>query len=233
MLPNARVGNAADPRVKRTRKLIVQAFEELVVEKGFQSLTVQDIADRATVNRATFYAHFEDKYTLLDSYVREGFHQRLSGTVPASAALSAANLRQLAGVVFDYVGTLQGAQHCRSSDRQALEPLVMMVVQEELAGFLLAWLQYRPLPRPGEGQPRTRETLATVMSWAIFGAALQWARGERGQPAAEVAGQAVDALIGGLSSVIAPPIISEPRRGREAITLAGGRSPIGDPVNRN
>jgi AcrR family transcriptional regulator len=45
MLPNARSGNAADPRVKRTRRLIELAFEELLGEKGFQALTVRDIAD--------------------------------------------------------------------------------------------------------------------------------------------------------------------------------------------
>src|SRR3712207_7466366 len=42
-----------DPRVKRTRELIVWAFGELVEEKGHRGLTVQEIAERATVNRAT------------------------------------------------------------------------------------------------------------------------------------------------------------------------------------
>ena len=106
---NSRSGNAADPRVKRTRQLIERAFEELLAEKGFQPLTVQDITDRATVNRATFYAHFEDKYALLDSYIRENFQQCLTATVPASAAFSAANLRQLAVAVFGYLAPLQGA----------------------------------------------------------------------------------------------------------------------------
>ena len=51
-----------DPRVKRTRKLLQQAFLELFQEKGFASISIQDITERATVNRATFYAHFPDKY---------------------------------------------------------------------------------------------------------------------------------------------------------------------------
>src|ERR1700690_1925078 len=50
-----------DPRVKRTRLLLEQAFMVVLKEKGFQTITVQDIAQRAGVNRATFYAHFEDK----------------------------------------------------------------------------------------------------------------------------------------------------------------------------
>ena len=66
-----------DPRVKRTRQMLEQAFMEAVQEKGFQSVSVQDIAERAGVNRATFYAHFEDKYALLDHSIRQGFRQEL------------------------------------------------------------------------------------------------------------------------------------------------------------
>jgi AcrR family transcriptional regulator len=55
-----------DPRVKRTRELIVRAFNQLVAEKGHTRLTVQEIAERATINRATFYAHFSDQYELFD-----------------------------------------------------------------------------------------------------------------------------------------------------------------------
>ena len=44
-----------DPRVKRTDKLLKQTFQELLGEKDFRSITVQDIVDRAAINRATFY----------------------------------------------------------------------------------------------------------------------------------------------------------------------------------
>jgi AcrR family transcriptional regulator len=223
MLPNSRSGNAVDPRVKRTRKLIEQTFEELLDEKGFQALTVQNIADRATVNRATFYGHFEDKYALLDSYIRESFQQWLTATVPASTAFSTANVRQLAVAVFGYLDPLQGARLCRSSERQALEPIAVTAMQEELYRFLLDRLQDSALPRSAAGRPRTAETIATVVSWAIFGAALQWARGERGQPIEEVAGQVVDTLIAGLSGIVATPTAGQPGRGREAMALASGR----------
>lgn len=57
-----------DLRVRRTRKMLMQALIELTIEKGFAALTVQDIADRAMINRATFYRHYLDKYSLLDKY---------------------------------------------------------------------------------------------------------------------------------------------------------------------
>ena len=86
--------NVADPRARRTRQLLEQAFADLMQQKGFQALTVQDIADRATVNRATFYAHFEDKYDLLDSFIREGFQKSLSTIVPLAEPVLGLTQRQ-------------------------------------------------------------------------------------------------------------------------------------------
>ncbi|MBI5929849.1 MAG: TetR/AcrR family transcriptional regulator [Chloroflexi bacterium] len=60
-----------DLRVRRTRKMLVAAFMELTVEKGFAAVTVRDITDRAMVNRSTFYRHFLDKYDLLDQYMTD------------------------------------------------------------------------------------------------------------------------------------------------------------------
>lgn len=58
---------ATDRRVQRTRRLLQDALISMIIEKGFEATTVQDIIDRADVGRATFYAHFADKETLLGS----------------------------------------------------------------------------------------------------------------------------------------------------------------------
>ncbi|WP_312498602.1 TetR/AcrR family transcriptional regulator [Enterococcus sp.] len=55
-----------DLRVQRTNKLIVDAFIHLVEKKGYEQVTVQDIADEAMINRATFYAHYKDKQDLYE-----------------------------------------------------------------------------------------------------------------------------------------------------------------------
>ena len=52
-------------QVQRTRNLIRQAFVELMYEKPYDHITVQDIIDRADICRSTFYAHFVDKEQLL------------------------------------------------------------------------------------------------------------------------------------------------------------------------
>jgi AcrR family transcriptional regulator len=54
-----------DLRVRRTHKLLQEAMIELITEKGFDAITVGDIAERAMINRATFYRHYEDKYDLV------------------------------------------------------------------------------------------------------------------------------------------------------------------------
>ncbi len=60
-----------DLRVKRTRKLITQAFFALLRKKKFEKISIQEIADSAMINRATFYAHYADKQDLYDSLVDE------------------------------------------------------------------------------------------------------------------------------------------------------------------
>ncbi|MGD1097474.1 MAG: helix-turn-helix domain-containing protein, partial [Bryobacteraceae bacterium] len=55
-----------DPRIRRTRQLFHQALEKLLEKKEFDEISVQDIADAATVNRATFYDHYPDKFALLE-----------------------------------------------------------------------------------------------------------------------------------------------------------------------
>ena len=62
---------AEDLRIRRTRKLLQKALLEVASEKGFAHVTVRDITERAMVNRATFYRHYEDKYDLLEQYVKE------------------------------------------------------------------------------------------------------------------------------------------------------------------
>ncbi len=62
---------ATDRRVQRTRQLLQDALISMMIEKGYETTTVQDIIDRANVGRATFYAHFADKETLLNSRLED------------------------------------------------------------------------------------------------------------------------------------------------------------------
>jgi len=57
--------NKTDRRVQRTRQLIQEAMVSLMLEKGYEKITIQDIIDRANIGRSTFYAHYKDKEDLL------------------------------------------------------------------------------------------------------------------------------------------------------------------------
>jgi hypothetical protein len=59
-----------DPRIRRTRQLLHDALRRLLEEKEFDKVTIQDITKAATLNRATFYAHYPDKFALLGELIR-------------------------------------------------------------------------------------------------------------------------------------------------------------------
>ncbi|GCE29255.1 hypothetical protein KDA_47390 [Dictyobacter alpinus] len=67
-----------DLRAQRTRQLLWQAFLDIMQEKGFTAMSIQEITERANVHRGTFYAHFADKYALLEAILREEFRDVLT-----------------------------------------------------------------------------------------------------------------------------------------------------------
>src|SRR3954464_12204566 len=67
-----------DRRISRTRDTLGDALVELIHEKTFDEITVQEVLDRAGVGRSTFYAHYRDKQDLFLSDV-EDFLELMSG----------------------------------------------------------------------------------------------------------------------------------------------------------
>ena len=74
-----------DPRITRTRRLLQSALLQLARERPLDAITVADIADRAEVNRSTFYQHYSDKDTLL------------ADALDAQVAAAGADLESIAG----------------------------------------------------------------------------------------------------------------------------------------
>lgn len=60
-----------DRRIIRTRKVITDSFISLLKEKGFPDISVADLTEHAEINRSTFYAHYKDKFDLLDAVIEE------------------------------------------------------------------------------------------------------------------------------------------------------------------
>ena len=60
-----------DLRVVRTKKFLYEGLVQLLKERPFEEIKVSDICECALINRSTFYAHYSDKYDLLDSFIKD------------------------------------------------------------------------------------------------------------------------------------------------------------------
>jgi len=177
-----------DPRVKRTRQMIERAFSDLVAEKGFQALSVQDIAERAGINRATFYAHFPDKFELLNTAIRKDFKQEIDKHMLNACHLDIGNLRMLVITVCEFVDQAHG--HCSAIDQQ-FQSLVEPQVRIQIHELLSHWLESLPITNR-DTQARVR--VATAVSWALYGLATEWNRSKRTPPVEEYADQVLPLL---------------------------------------
>src|SRR5436309_10973551 len=80
---------ASNLRVKRARKLLRTALMDLIVERGFEALTVGEIAERAMVSRAGFYRYYQDKYDLVEQLFEEAVSTMMNDlNSPPRAVLS-------------------------------------------------------------------------------------------------------------------------------------------------
>lgn len=67
--------NKQDLRVVKTRSNIKSSFIQLLLEKDFNAITIQNILDKALINRKTFYNHYQDKYDLAEQLIHEFFQE--------------------------------------------------------------------------------------------------------------------------------------------------------------
>jgi len=171
-------GCRIDPRIRRTRHLLQQALEKLLETKDFESISVQDITEEATLNRATFYDHYPDKFALLECMVARQFlgllaqrNVKFDGTCPSA-------IRGIVLGVCDYVAGIPGTERQRQ-----LEPHLESAVVAVVRRMLLEGLQKNP---PEIKVPP--EMLAAAASWAMYGAAREWAQSLDRIPSEEIAG---------------------------------------------
>jgi len=155
-----------DPRVKRTREALRQALLELLAEQSFESVSVHEIAERAGVNRVTFYDHFTDKFALLGDIIAESFREHLRAR---AGGASAGPFRPLILAACDYLVMLN--QCCKADHEPLFEPLLGAKVKALLADLLHAEL----LSRDRRTLRLPPELGAVIASGAIYGAVLSWA----------------------------------------------------------
>ena len=164
------VDEKIDPRILRTRALLGQAFTDLVAEKGFQAISVQDITQKAGVNRTTFYLHFTDKYALLDYSIQQGFQSALEKRMLNVCKFSPENLHTLIVTVAEFIASANA--RCAYLDAQ-FEALVETQAKKQIQAVLVIWLD-------GIGAHPDANTAAIAASWAIYGLAQGWSHDKKG-----------------------------------------------------
>src|ERR1700742_405966 len=126
--------DSRDPRTRRTRQQLQEALDKLLRQKEFDKISVQDVTDAAGVNRATFYAHYPDKFSLLECMVATRFNGLLDarGVVFDGTCNSA-----LRGIVLGVCDFLADSKTVECQQRQLqmdphMEAAVVAVVRRML-----------------------------------------------------------------------------------------------------
>ncbi|MGM0876386.1 MAG: TetR/AcrR family transcriptional regulator [Bacillota bacterium] len=156
-----------DPRITRTRNLIMDAFVQLSMKKEFKDITIKDITDEATVNRATFYSHFTDKYQLLDAVLTENLMTKIFNEIKLHDELSEETIVK----IFLSITTFQSelSSQCRRS-YDAFMSTIETKLKAELGDLIYKLLKKN---QPEENLESLR--IGSVMlSWGIYGASVDW-----------------------------------------------------------
>ena len=157
-----------DPRQKRTRRLLQDALRKLLQEKPFEEILVQDIADTATVNRATFYDHYTDKFTLFEAMVAADFHELLKERNIRFDGTSPAGIEAMVLAICDYLKEIHRSKK-QCTNRGSFGPLLDSAVTRAIRIVVLDGVAKR-----GTRTRVSHDVLASAISWAIYGTTREW-----------------------------------------------------------
>jgi len=180
-----------DPRIVRSRRMLMESLAKLLTKKEFDDISVQEIADEATLNRATFYLHYPDKAALLQAMTDVRFRDLMERRGISFTNCDGA-LRAIALGVCDYLAETTNCprQLARVPLEGSIIPVVEGMFQEGLARHGIA---------PGVDAA----LLATTAAWAVFGAARRWLQTSDRIPAEEMAAK--------IETMVKPVLFSAPQ----------------------
>lgn len=173
---------ATDPRVLRSRRMLMDSLLRLLKKKEFEDISVQEIADEAALNRATFYLHYPDKNSLLQAMTGVRFRDLIARRAITFSDCNGA-LRAIALGVCDYLAETTGCP--TQLTRMPLEGSIIPVVEQMFKEGLAL-----------HGTTRDVDTVlvAATAAWAVFGAARRWFQTPDRIPAEEMAAR-IEAMV--------------------------------------
>lgn len=153
-----------DPRVLRTRKLIMDAFIKLSETNEFTDITVKNITEEAMINRATFYYHFQDIYDLLEKVLSEVLMVDLNYELYKDSELEEETLIQIFSTITDFQKSL--STRCY----RGYEETIARIIRDQLEVML-----HKMLSRKADlKEIETLKITAAILGWGIYGASVEW-----------------------------------------------------------
>jgi len=156
-----------DPRIRRTRNLLEQALFKLLETKSFEEISIQDITEAATLNRGTFYAHYTDKYALLECVTAGRFFRLLEERDVIFDGTCASGLGKTFLGICDYL--VEATSDCQGRGRP-VDPRMELAIVSVVKKLTLDGLKQQ---QPWTGL-LSQEMVAAIISSALYGAAKEW-----------------------------------------------------------
>lgn len=177
-----------DPRVQRTRRLIMDSFIELSAKKEFKDITIKDITTEAMINRATFYYHFEDIYDLLEKALSEVLLVNLNGDFYKNDKLNEESFVSIFKAITNFQMSLSNRCH------RGYEDTIARIIREQLEIIFYKMLVKQSITEDKEA-PKIN---AVILSWGIYGASVEWKRNGVTVPPEDFIKSAIPYLLSGI-----------------------------------
>lgn len=158
-----------DRRILRTKQSITKSFLELFSEKDFEQITINEIAERANVNRGTIYLHYSDKYDLLDHCIEDHINELISLCKKREDNTVSYGTMQEPKPIFDFFRDNFAFFSAMFSNQRAF------VFREQLLNFISVNLMLK-MQRPDDHSDIDLELKAQFMSSAFIGIVEWWIR---------------------------------------------------------
>jgi AcrR family transcriptional regulator len=145
----------------------MDAFLLLSTKKDFKNISIKDITSEATINRATFYYHFMDKYDLLEKTLEEHLMTNVMREISIHDQLNETTLASVFMSVTQFQSSL--ASQCRKSF-ESFTSVIEAIIKKELEQVF-----FEMMMNQNAGVREESVRIASVMlSWSIYGAAVNW-----------------------------------------------------------
>ncbi|WP_156289483.1 TetR/AcrR family transcriptional regulator [Oceanobacillus salinisoli] len=178
-----------DPRILRTRKIIMDSFIKLSGKKEFKDITIKDITTEAMINRATFYYHFEDIYDLLEKALSEVLLINLNTNLYQNSELNEDTIIRLFQAITNFQLTLSNRCH------RGYEDTIARIIREQIEVIIFNLLVKQ---FPGE-EKKAHKVTASMLSWGIYGASVEWRRNNNSTSPEEYIKLAIPYIIYGIN----------------------------------